>query len=95
MTKAKISGTSRYKHAGHVSWRRVEDETVILDLTTSVYFSLNEAGALIWELLGEKAAVDEIHAAVCGKFDVPPALARKDLEALVARLLDKKLLVAR
>ncbi|MFI5347956.1 MAG: PqqD family protein [Elusimicrobiota bacterium] len=95
MSKAKITGASRYKHSDHVSWRRVDGEVVILDLTTSAYFSLNEAGAMIWELLGEEDALDEIHDSVCGKFAVEAETARRDLEALVERLLIKKLLSPR
>jgi hypothetical protein len=95
MPKAKISGASRFKHAGQVSWRRVDDEVVILNLTTSAYFSLNESGALIWEKLGEGLPLDEVHDAICRKFTVAAPQARQDLEDLAAHLLEKKLLVAR
>jgi coenzyme PQQ synthesis protein D (PqqD) len=95
MAKAKRSGASRFKHADTVSWRRVEDEVVILNLTTSAYFSLNQSGALIWERLGEGAELDAVQSAMCEKFSVAPEAAREDLEKLVALLLAKKLIASR
>lgn len=40
--------------ASHIAWRRVEDEVVVLDLNTSIYYSLNETAARVWELLADR-----------------------------------------
>jgi hypothetical protein len=89
---AKKSGA--YKHPSHIVWRRVDKEAVILSLDSSDYFSLNEVGALIWERLGKGEKPDAIQTALCAEFDVPPAKALKDIDALIAELSGKGLLLA-
>ncbi|MFI5349994.1 MAG: PqqD family protein [Elusimicrobiota bacterium] len=90
----KNASAAVYKHADHVSWRRVEDEVVILDLDSSDYFSLNDVGALIWERLGKGETSEQILDSVCGEFDVAPEKALKEMQALVKQLTGKKLLLA-
>lgn len=88
----KTKPQQKYRHSEHVSWRRVEDEAVVLDLNTSVYFSLNEIGAMIWERLGAGDSPEQIQAAVYEEYDVEPSLAWRHIEALVAQMLGEKLL---
>ncbi len=90
MTKAKESG--KYKHADHVSWRRVENEAVVLDLNSSDYFSLNETGLLIWEKIGEGSNLEELAEAVAAEYDVEEKAAKTDVKKLVDELLKKKLI---
>jgi hypothetical protein len=91
----KIDSAARFKHAAGVSWRRVGDEGVLLDLQTSDYFSLNDVGVFIWEKLGLGASVQETEKALCNEYDVAPAEARRNVEAFIGRLRSQKLLVAR
>jgi hypothetical protein len=93
MAKSPASGRS-YKHASHVSWRRVDNESVVLDLNSSVYFSLNEVGTLIWDRLGAGKSLEDIREEICASFDVKPQEAQKDMDALVAKLCKENLLVA-
>lgn len=90
---AAVSKARKYKHASHVTWRQVEKDAVILDLNTSVYFSLNEVGVLVWERLGKGASVEEIRDEVCRVYDVPAKTAQKDIEDLISQLKKKDLLV--
>lgn len=83
-----------YKVPPHAAWRRVDDEIVILDLNTSVYYSLNEVGARMWELLAESLPPEEVAKRVCAEYDTTPKVARKDLEGLIAELRRQELLVA-
>jgi len=88
-----LKGPEKFKHASHVTWRQVEKDAVILDLDTSVYFSLNELGMLVWERLGDGATIAEIQDEVCRLYDVTPKIAHKDIELLIAAMTAKKLLV--
>ena len=90
--KTKFDGRIKYKHAEHVAWRKVEKDAVLLDLNTSVYYSLNGVGAIIWERLGAGASPDEVKDEVCSEFDVQPKDAQKHLETFVRELCAKKLL---
>lgn len=41
-----------------------EDESVLLSLKTQRYYSLNETGSRVWELLSEGKGLDEITEAI-------------------------------
>lgn len=83
-----------YKPSPRIAWRKVEEEAVLLDLDTSVYYSLDPIGCRIWELLEKKKDVPAIVAAIRSEYDVAEDRARKDVEKLVQGLLRKKLLVS-
>ena len=89
-TKAAVQ---KYKHASHTAWRRVESESIILDLNTSVYYSLNDTGAFIWERLGSGATVPQVATELCVEFDVEPETAARDMDEVIAKLCSEKLLL--
>ncbi len=68
-------------------------ESIILDLNTSVYYSLNDTGAFIWERLGSGATAAEISTELCAEFDVKPDAAARDADELIAKLSQEKLLL--
>ena len=90
MTKAKEE--SKYRHADHVSWRKVENEAVVLDLNSSDYFSLNETGLLIWEKIGEGSTLEGLAEAVASEYDVEAKAAKADVKKLVDELVKRKLI---
>jgi coenzyme PQQ synthesis protein D (PqqD) len=92
MSPAKKS-PEKFKHAAHTAWRRVENESIILDLNSSVYYSLNDTGAFIWERLGAGDAASKVAAALSVEFDVKPEAAARDLDELVEKLCKEKLLI--
>jgi hypothetical protein len=82
-----------FKYAAHTAWRRVENESIVLDLNSSVYYSLNDTASFIWEKLGTGASLSEIAAAVASEFDVTKGEASKDIGKVVEMLRKEKLLV--
>lgn len=88
-----MKSAEKYKHAEHTAWRRVEKESIILDLNTSMYYSLNESGAYIWEHLGAGETPAQVAAGLCGEFDVETASAERDVADLVKELASEKLLI--
>lgn len=91
---AKTSKGLGYKPSPRIAWRKVEDEAVLLNLDTSVYYSLNPVGCRVWELIEKKKDIPAIVAAIRSEYDVDEGRARKDVEKLLQSLLKKKLLVA-
>jgi hypothetical protein len=83
-----------YKAAPHAAWRRVEDEIVILDLNTSLYYSLNEVGARVWELLNEGHSREDVARSIVEEYDADHKAAAKDIDSLIKELSQEKLLVA-
>lgn len=70
----------------------MEGETVLLDLSTGRYYTLNQLGSVIWEHCIGHSTISDIHAVLCDRFDVAPERALEDLVALVNHLIQEGLL---
>ena len=75
-----------------MEWKALEDETVVLDLQGSRYFSINATGTLLWPLLAEGATRAQLLEAVTGRWGVLPTDARRDVDAFCAELAAEGLL---
>jgi hypothetical protein len=70
----------------------MEGETVLLDLSTGRYYTLNRLGSIIWEHCTGHHTISDIHTVLCDRFDVTPEQAVDDLVALVYELTQEGLL---
>jgi hypothetical protein len=70
----------------NIEWQRVDDEIVVLDLTTSSYLSVNDTGAVLWPLVVDGATEAELARALASRFPIAPDQARTDVRAFVERL---------
>jgi hypothetical protein len=82
----------KFKVSEHIAWRRVGEEIVALDLNSSVYYSLNETGSRLFELLAEKSTVEEAVERVVEEFDIDAGTAAKDARVLTKDLCKEKIL---
>lgn len=72
-----------------VSWQRLDDGAVLLDLTTSTYFTVNETGADIIDALagsGEGVDTGALELLLLRGYDVTPERARADVADMLAEL---------
>ena len=88
-----ISPETRLSVAPDVVFRDVAGETMILNLTTAIYFGLDEVGTRAWQLLVEKGTLSEVSGAMAAEFDAPADVITADLTALFETLLQKGLIV--
>ena len=65
-------------------------ETIVLDFASNRFFTLDEVGGRIWELIAEKGTLQEILGSVVAEFDVDPERAGQ-LERLLSELAAKGL----
>jgi hypothetical protein len=65
----------------------LEGETVLLDLSTGRYYTLNRLGSVIWEHCTGHTTISDIHAVLCNRFEVAPERALDDLVALANHLV--------
>ncbi len=70
----------------------MDGETVLLDLSTGRYYTLNRLGSLIWEFCTGTHTISDIHMVICTRFDVAPERALEDLLTLVDQLVQEGLL---
>ncbi len=73
--------------------RRVDDELVILDVTTGRYYGLSDVGAVIWACLSTECSQAELIAAVLDEYDVDEEQASRDVAELLEHLIDTGLVV--
>ncbi len=85
---------SRFDQASGVVGTRQGDTTVLLDVNGGMYYTLNEVGGRIWELLGSGVPVPEIIERLQEEYQVAPETLVADTAALIDRLLQAKLVKA-
>ena len=66
-------------------------EAAILNLTSGIYYGLNEVGASIWKIIQEPKIVREIKETILHEFDVEPDQCEADVMALLNELLSRGL----
>src|SRR6185503_19652713 len=77
-------------------WRIVDGETVVINLTSTHYYSLNKTGTYVWNLLLEgDQSMDDIAGAVAARYGQPVDVVRGDLRALIDDLRREELIVTR
>jgi hypothetical protein len=74
-----------YKKSESIVSRRIGDEYILVPIRQDVgdlesIYTLNETGALIWELIDGKLKVGEIKESLLDAFEVEPEEAEKDLK---------------
>jgi hypothetical protein len=70
-----------------------DGELVIAHYGSGLYYSLSEAGALVWQGLRHGLAVDEVTAWLGGQFTAEAAAIPAQVQNFVARLKDEGLLI--
>jgi hypothetical protein len=74
--------------------KRLDQTTVLVDISTSRIFELNETGTRIWELLGQGLNVEQIVQYLVSEFEVKDSQAAEELRTLLSQLRDQGLVAA-
>jgi nucleoside-diphosphate-sugar epimerase len=59
--------------------RKIEDETLVLDLLTKQYHILNETAGKIWELSDGNHTIQEIAEEICREYDKSVDIVKEDV----------------
>ncbi len=73
--------------------QQVEGESVLLDIDSGEYFSLNSVGGRVWELADGTHSVGAIIDTICAEYDVDPEIASRDTGELIDNLAGVGLVV--
>jgi Coenzyme PQQ synthesis protein D (PqqD) len=84
---------SRIEIASDVESARVEGDYVLMDLKRGLYIGLDPVASHIWQSLCDHGDVTRAVEELCESFDVEPAQALADVEAWIAELERKGLVV--
>ena len=80
--------------SNELTWREVDGEIIALDLTSSLYFTTNRTGTLLWLRLVEGANIGELAALLTEQFELAETDARGNVTGFIA-LLDSHSLLER
>lgn len=72
----------------------LDGEAVLLNLTTGVYFGLNETGTRVWQLLEAREDLRTVISRIADEFGVDRTAVETDVMRLVQDLVEKRLVVA-
>ena len=72
--------------------RLVDDETVLLDLKSGMYFGLDGVGRRIWESVSEGNNLGETAAIIASEYEVDEARAETDVIEFATELVERGLL---
>ena len=71
---------------------KINDESVILNLKTGIYFQVNELGSYIVSQLNQYSTFESLNNKITEDFDVAPNKSKKDLLTFIKDLESKGLL---
>lgn len=74
--------------------RLVGEETVLLDLSSGIYFGLDGVGKRIWETVADGQSLAQTIAVITSEFEVEEPQAEADVVEFASNLLERGLLVA-
>jgi Coenzyme PQQ synthesis protein D (PqqD) len=74
--------------------KRLDQTTVLVDISTSCIFELNETGTRIWELLGQGLNVEQIVQHLVSEFEVEDSQAAEEVTTLLSQLQNEGLVAA-
>ena len=72
--------------------RRLDEQTVLVNLRTNKIFELNSTGARMWELLEGRPSESQIVAQLLAEFDVSQGQLEGEVRALLDSLLEEGLI---
>jgi hypothetical protein len=70
-----------------IAARVIDGEAIIINLATGSYYSMTDAGGLVWASIERRCSVEEIAAHMTAAYDVSLERARADLLDLSAELV--------
>jgi hypothetical protein len=85
----------RYASAPEVAGEVIGGEAIVINLETGIYYSLDRAGASIWELLTSGYDAAETAEMLASAYGVPVERARDDTVGLAEELVREGLLLVR
>jgi hypothetical protein len=82
----------RFHHVPNVVSARAADATVLMDQKRGTYYTLNEVGGRVWELVDAGGTVSEMVERLLEEYDVSRGQLEADVAATLRQLLDDRLL---
>ncbi len=79
----------------NVVWSCIDNEAILLNLENGFYYTLNDVGCKIWELIDGKRAISGIGLEICSMYAISQQQVEQDLCGLFQDMLQEKLITIR
>jgi hypothetical protein len=83
--------TDSLKIPDDVLFRELDDEAVLLNLNTGVYFGLNPVATRMWRLLAEQGVLERVVESMLREYEIDRDVLERDLLELSRQLCAKGL----
>ncbi|PKL12774.1 MAG: hypothetical protein CVV52_08695 [Spirochaetae bacterium HGW-Spirochaetae-8] len=83
----------RFARSEQVVWNMVDEEAVLLNPETGLYYGLNRTASEVWQALVNPQTTEQLVALIASVFEAPIDVVGADVEALLADMSAKKLVV--
>jgi hypothetical protein len=89
-----VVGTERFRiNTPGVVHQTVDNEAILINLETGVYYSLNTTGSAIWNWLAKFAAVSQVSNSLASHYSVPTDSITPQIEQFIQSLVTEGLIV--
>jgi coenzyme PQQ synthesis protein D (PqqD) len=82
----RISEDSLIRRAANQVCCGVGAESIILDLKSGIYYSLDKVAAKIWALIEQPTVIGAIRDAILSEYEVEPRVCARDVQAFIDAL---------
>jgi hypothetical protein len=83
-----LQDTLRMVRSDAVVSRSLRDETLLMDMRSEQYLSLDPVASRVWSLLDGTRSLAEVVGVMADEYDAPAAQIRGDVDALLEQLLE-------
>ena len=84
---------TKYTIPSTVMLQIVDDETLLFNSATELFFTLNEVGTVMWEIMSENSALRAVYNELIEMYEVTPEQLQADIETFVSLLAEQGLIV--
>lgn len=79
--------------SSEISWRNVNGKTIILNLKTGEYFTLNDTGEILWKGICESQKPSELVLSLANEYSMDNKEVERDVLDFISGLLQKEVLI--
>lgn len=69
-----------------IAWRIVDEEAIILNLDSGLYYSLDKIGTCVWQLLSKGKTIEDTTTVIAGEYEEKEQTIKDDLLDLISKL---------
>ena len=93
ITNQPIDINSKVSISDSVLFRKLDEESVLLNLDNEMYYGLDKVGTSMWVALESSESISLAHRQLLAEYDVDSDQHQSDLIELVRSLLEHKLII--